>query len=117
MLIVILIGIFNLLFKVLFDVQINAYYPAQRSVTAAAPSATASLSADPSVKNRREADPKTRFIGRYKASISIVQVLFQILFVYFFARLWLNGKVLYAYPLLLIPFLVYPLEKPSERRK
>ena len=106
-LIVILIGIFNLLFKVLFDVQVNAYYPTPRSVTAAAPSETASHSTDPSVKNHPAPDPKTRFIGRYKAGISIVQVLLQILFVYFFARLWLSGKVLYAYPLLLIPNLLF----------
>ena len=52
-------------------------------------------------------DPKTTFIGRYKASLSVIQILLQLLFIYFFARLWLNGKVLYAYPLLLIPNLLF----------
>jgi len=105
--IVILIGIFNLLFKVLFDVQINAHYPAQSSYTATAPIEAQSLTGDSSVKSRKAADPKTTFIGRYKASISIVQVLLQLLFVYYFSRLWLNGKVLYAYPFLLIPNLIF----------
>ncbi len=106
-LIVILIGIFNLFFKVLYDVQINAYFPAPRTDTEAALGEGPSLSGDISEKNRQAADPKTKFIGRYKGSISIVQVILQILFVYFFARLWLNGKVLYAYPLLLIPNLLF----------
>ncbi|MGD9262163.1 MAG: hypothetical protein PVG44_17115, partial [Desulfobacterales bacterium] len=105
--IVILIGVFNLLFKVLFDVQINAHYPTQSSYTAAAPIETASLTDDTSGKNHKATDPKTTFIGRYKASISVVQVLLQLLFVYFFAKLWFNGKVLYAYPLLLIPNLLF----------
>ena len=105
--IVILIGVFNLLFKVLFDVQINAHYPTQSSYTAAAPLETESLTGDTSGKSHSATDPKTTFIGHYKASISVVQVLLQLLFVYFFARLWLNGKVLYAYPLLLIPNLLF----------
>ena len=105
--IVILIGVFNLLFKVLFDVQINANYPTQSSSTAAAPIETESLTENTSGKSHKAADPKTTFIGRYKASISVVQILLQLLFIYFFARLWLNGKVLYAYPLLLIPNLLF----------
>jgi hypothetical protein len=105
--VVILIGVFNLLFKVLFDVQINAHYPTQSSYTAAAPIETESRTGDTSAKSHTATDPKTTFIGHYKASISLVQVLLQLLFVYFFARLWLNGKVLYAYPLLLIPNLLF----------
>jgi hypothetical protein len=105
--IVILIGIFNLLFKVLFDVQINAHYANQSSSTAGAQFEPQSLSGDESPKTSKSADPKTTFIGHYKASISVTQVLLQLLFVYFFARLWLNGKVLYAYPLLLIPHLLF----------
>jgi hypothetical protein len=105
--IVILIGVFNLLFKVLFDVQINANYPTQSSSAAAPPIETASLTGDTSGKSHKATDPKTTFIGRYKASISVVQILLQLLFIYFFARLWLNGKVLYAYPLLLIPNLLF----------
>jgi hypothetical protein len=105
--IVILIGIFNLLFKVLFDVQINAHLPAQSSYTAAASIKAEGITGDPTQKSRQAADPKTAFIGSYKAIISLVQVLLQLLFVYFFASLWLNGKVLYAYPLLLIPNLLF----------
>jgi hypothetical protein len=102
--IVILIGIFNLLFKVLFDVQINAHLPPQSSYASIE---TESSTGDTTQKSRKAADPKTTFIGHYKAIISLVQVLLQLLFVYFFARLWLNGKVLYAYPLLLIPSLLF----------
>ena len=105
--IVIVIGIFNLLFKVLFDVQINAHYAMQSSYTAAKPIEADSLSEDTSGKIRQAVNPKTIFIGHYKASISVIQVFLQLLFVYFFARLWLNGKVLYAYPLLLIPNLLF----------
>ena len=105
--IVILIGIFNLLFKVLFDVQINSHLAPQRSYTEVASIATEDISGDPARKSRQAADPKTTFIGSYKAIISLVQVLLQLLFIYFFARLWLNGKVLYAYPLLLIPNLLF----------
>ncbi|MGI9570747.1 MAG: hypothetical protein ACR2PH_13685, partial [Desulfobulbia bacterium] len=105
--IVILIGIFNLLFKVLFDVQINAHLAPQRSSTAVASIEIESITGDSTQKSRKAADPKTAFIGSYKAIISLVQVLLQLLFVYFFARLWLNGKVLYAYPLLLIPNLLF----------
>ena len=105
--IVILIGIFNLLFKVMFDVQINAHYPTQSSYTAAATIEAESPTGDTSGKSHKATDPKTTFIGHYKASISLVQVLLQLLFAYFFARLWLNGKVLYAYPLLLIPNLLF----------
>jgi len=105
--VVIVIGVFNLLFKVLFDVQINAHYSMQGSYTATASVETESHIGDTSGKGLKAADPKTTFIGHYKASISVVQVLLQLLFVYFFARLWLNGKVLFAYPLLLIPNLLF----------
>ena len=101
--IVIIIGIFNLMFKVLFDVQINAHFPALSSSTAEAPVEEGNLAAGSSRASHIAADPKTTFIGRYKASVSVIQVLLQLLFVSYFARLWLNGKVLYAYPLLLIP--------------
>ncbi|MGD1970936.1 MAG: cyclic nucleotide-binding domain-containing protein [Desulfobacterales bacterium] len=104
--IVILIGIFNLLFKVLFDVQVNARLASQPSYTEVASSEIEDITGGPVRKSRSAADPKTSFIGAYKAIISLVQVLLQLLFVYFFARLWLNGKVLYAYPLLLIPNLL-----------
>jgi hypothetical protein len=105
--IVILIGVFNLLFKVLFDVQINAHYLPQSSYTATAFIETESPTGDTSGKSHKATDPKTTFIGHYKAGISVVQVFLQLLFLYFFARLWLNGKVLYAYPLLLIPNLIF----------
>ncbi|MGD9173466.1 MAG: cyclic nucleotide-binding domain-containing protein [Desulfobacterales bacterium] len=105
--IVILIGVFNLLFKVLFDLQVNSHLAPQLSYTEVAPSETEDITGDPARKSRQAADPKTTFIGSYKAIISLVQILLQLLFVYFFARLWLNGKVLYAYPLLLIPNLLF----------
>jgi hypothetical protein len=105
--IVILIGIFNLLFKVLFDVQINVHYAMQTSSAATAAIGDESLGGNSSVKHRSAVDPKTSFIGRYKASISVIQVFLQLLFGLFFTRLWLNGKVLYAYPLLLIPNLLF----------
>ena len=105
--IVILIGIFNLLFKVLFDVQINAHYTTLPSNTAAYSIEPESLTVDAAKNRRKAADPKTAFIGRYKASISVIQVILQLLFVHYFARLWLNGRVLYAYPLLLIPNLLF----------
>jgi hypothetical protein len=106
-LIVILIGVFNLFFKVLFDVQINAHYLPQSSYTATTLIETEGPTGDTSGKRHKATDPKTTFIGHYKASISVVQVFLQLLFFYFFARLWLNGKVLYAYPLLLIPNLIF----------
>ena len=106
-LIVILIGVFNLFFKVLFDVQINAHYLPQSSYTATALIETEGPTGDTSGKRHKATDPKTTFIGHYKAGISVVQVFLQLLFFYFFARLWLNGKVLYAYPLLLIPNLIF----------
>ena len=105
--IVILIGVFNLLFKVLFDVQVNSHFSPQRLYTEVAAIEIDSITGDPVRKIRQGADPKTTFIGSYKAIISLVQVLLQLLFVYFFARLWLNGRVLYAYPLLLIPNLLF----------
>ena len=85
--IVILIGMFNLFFKVLFDVQINAHYPVQHSYNSSAPIEAESPIENSSVKGRQTADPKTTFIGHYKASIAVVQVLLQLLFIYFFAKL------------------------------
>lgn len=109
LLVVILIGVFNLIFKVLFDVQVNAYY-ANRGPSTAADFADADpVLSEPTVGSDTTADPKTRFIGQYKASISVVQVFLQLVFGYFFARLWLNGKILFAYPLLLIPNLLFIL--------
>jgi hypothetical protein len=105
--IVILIGVFNLLFKVLFDVQINAHYEVQVSSLAAAVFEHAPPGTTASAANRKAVDPKTTFIGHYKAIISVIQVFLQLLFGLFFTRLWLNGKVLYAYPLLLIPNLLF----------
>ena len=104
--IVILIGIFNLLFKVVFDVQINAHFQTKQASVQQSVD-TENFDGDLSSKILAGTDPKTVFIGRYKASISIVQILTQLLFVYFFAALWLNGRVLYAYPLLLIPNLLF----------
>ena len=54
-------------------------------------------------------DPKTEFIGDYKAIISISQVILQLCFIYFFTRLWFNGRILFAYPLLLVPNLLFVL--------
>jgi hypothetical protein len=54
----------------------------------------------------RRPDPKTEFIGKYKAFMSLIQVVAQLLFIYFFAKLWMNGRILFAYPLLLIPGLL-----------
>ena len=93
----ILIGIFNLFFKVLFDTQVNARFP----VAPAMETVTFDGSDAP--------DPKTEFIGDYKAFISFFQVLFQLAFIYFFTRLWFNGRILFAYPLLLIPNLLFVL--------
>jgi len=96
--ITILIGVFTLFFKVLFDIQVNTRYPIHPvSVTAVDPQST------------EMPDPKTEFIGQYKAFVSLFQVAFQLLFIYFFARLWLNGRILFSYPLLLIPSLVFIL--------
>jgi hypothetical protein len=105
--IVILIGFFNLLFKVLFDVQVNTYLAPQHLYTEAASNEAERTTGNTTQHSYQVTDPKTTFIGSYKAIISLVQVLLQLLFVYFFARLWLNGKVLYAYPLLLIPNLLF----------
>jgi hypothetical protein len=108
-LIVILIGVLNLLFKVLFDVQVNAHYEPNIASNAAAPIEAIKNKGITTYPQGISIDPKTTFIGHYKASISAIQVFIQLLFGYFFARLWLNGKVLYAYPLLLIPNLLFIL--------
>ncbi|MFO7600336.1 MAG: cyclic nucleotide-binding domain-containing protein [Candidatus Desulfacyla sp.] len=100
----VLVGIFNLFFKVLFDTQVNVRYPVAATV------ATASF--DPLTMP----DPKTEFIGQYKAFISIFQVALQLLFIYFFSRLWLNGRILLSYPLILIPILVFILGVYLARR-
>ena len=105
--IVILIGIFNLMFKVLFDFQINAHYAIQTLPAATAEIEDENLGGTSAAKQRNAVDPKTTFIGHYKATISVIQVFLQLLFGLFFTRLWLNGKVLYAYPLLLIPNLFF----------
>ncbi len=93
----ILIGVFNLFFKVLFDTQVNVKFPP-------AP-AMATVLADGS----NEPDPKTEFIGDFKAYISFFQVIFQLVFIYFFTRLWFNGRILFAYSFLLIPNLCFVL--------
>ncbi len=96
--ITILIGVFTLFFKVLFDVQVNTRYPIHPvSVTAVDP------------QSAEMPDPKTEFIGQYKAFVSLFQVALQLVFIYFFARLWLNGRILFSYPLLLIPSLAFIL--------
>jgi hypothetical protein len=91
--ITVFVGVFNLFFKVLFDTQVNVRYPVAATQT--------TVSYDPS----EMPDPKTEFIGQYKAFISILQVALQLLFIYFFSRIWLNGRILLAYPLLLLPIL------------
>ncbi|EFK08011.1 cyclic nucleotide-binding domain protein [delta proteobacterium NaphS2] len=93
----ILIGIFNLFFKVLFDTQVNARFPANSAAEIAA------------LDSADKPDPKTEFIGDYKAIISMLQVVLQLGFIYFFTRLWFNGRILFAYPLLLIPNLLFVL--------
>jgi hypothetical protein len=93
----ILIGVFNLFFKVLFDTQVNARFPAAPEMETRVDHGSDSP------------DPKTEFIGDYKAFISSFQVLFQLAFIYFFTRLWFNGRILFAYPLLLIPNLLFVL--------
>jgi len=93
----ILVGIFNLFFKVLFDTEVNARFPAVPAME----TVTFDGSDAP--------DPKTEFIGDYKAFISFFQVLFQLAFIYFFTRLWFNGRILFAFPLLLIPNLLFVL--------
>ena len=93
----ILIGVFNLFFKVLFDTQVNARFPADKALETVAFDGT------------DRPDPKTEFIGDYKAFVSSFQVLFQLAFIYFFTRLWFNGRILFAYPLLLIPNLLFVL--------
>ncbi|MCF8143121.1 MAG: cyclic nucleotide-binding domain-containing protein [Deltaproteobacteria bacterium] len=100
----VLVGIFNLFFKVLFDTQVNVRYPVAATV------ATASF--DPLTMP----DPKTEFIGQYKAFISIFQVALQLVFIYFFSRLWLNGRILLSYPLILIPILGFILGVYLARR-
>ncbi len=93
----ILIGVFNLFFKVLFDTQVNMRFPA-------APVIEMALS-----DGSNEPDPKTEFIGDYKAYISFFQVICQLLFIYFFTRLWFNGRILFSYSFLLIPNLIFVL--------
>ena len=93
----ILIGVFNLFFKVLFDTQVNVRFPAATVIETA-------LSDD-----SNEPDPKTEFIGDYKAYISFFQVMFQLVFIYFFTRLWFNGRILFSYSFLLIPNLCFVL--------
>jgi len=96
--ITILIGVFTLFFKVLFDIQVNTRYPIHPvSVTVSDP------------QSAEMPDPKTEFIGQYKAFVSLFQVALQLVFIYFFARLWLNGRILFSYPLLLIPSLAFIL--------
>ena len=93
----ILIGIFNLFFKVLFDTEVNARFPAATTME--------TLSSN----GFDGPDPKTEFIGDYKAFISSLQVIFQLCFIYFFTRLWFNGRILFSYPLLLLPNLLFVL--------
>ena len=94
--ITILIGVFTLFFKVLFDIQVNTRYPIYPAGITVSDSQSAEMP-----------DPKTEFIGQYKAFVSLLQVVLQLVFIYFFARLWLNGRILFSYPLLLIPSLVF----------
>ena len=105
--ITVLIGVFNLFFKVLFDTQINARYPAHQA------GADYAMPVD---EGGDRPDPKTEFIGKYKAFTSLFQVVMQLLFVYFFVKLWLNGKILLSYPLLLIPSLAFMLLAYFTRR-
>jgi hypothetical protein len=93
----ILIGVFNLFFKVLFDTQVNERFPLDSTLETIA------------FHGADEPDPKTEFIGDYKAFISTFQVMFQLVFIYFFTRLWFNGRILFSYPFLLIPNLVFVL--------
>ena len=93
----ILIGVFNLFFKVLFDTQVNVRFPV-------APVMETALS-----EGSNEPDPKTEFIGDYKAYISFFQVICQLVFIYFFTRLWFNGRILFSYSFLLIPNLIFVL--------
>lgn len=93
----ILIGVFNLFFKVLFDTQVNVRFPA-------APVMETAL-----LDGSNEPDPKTEFIGDYKAYISFLQVICQLVFIYFFTRLWFNGRILFSYSFLLIPNLIFIL--------
>jgi len=102
--ITVFVGVFNLFFKVLFDTQVNVRYPVEARL--------ASISYDPS----EMPDPKTEFIGEYKAVISILQVALQLVFIYFFSRIWLNGRILLSYPLLLIPLLIFTLGVYLARR-
>ncbi len=96
-LLTILIGVFNLFFKVLFDTRVNARFPAVPAVETV------------QLEKPDSPDPKTEFIGDYKAFISLFQVFLQLAFIYFFTRLWFNGQILFAYPLLLIPNLLFVL--------
>ena len=93
----ILIGVFNLFFKVLFDTQVNVRFP------------TAPVTGTALSDGSNEPDPKTEFIGDYKAYISFFQVLCQLVFIYFFTRLWFNGRILFSYSVLLIPNLIFVL--------
>jgi len=93
----ILVGVFSLFFKVLFDTQINVKYSTATTVTTRVH--------DPSSMP----DPKTEFIGKYKAFVSVFQVVLQLVFVYFFSRLWLNGRILLSYPIILAPILLFAL--------
>ncbi len=93
----ILVGVFNLFFKVLFDTQVNVRFPPVSAVETALSNGS------------NEPDPKTEFIGDYKAYISFFQVIFQLVFIYFFTRLWFNGRILFSYSFLLIPNLCFVL--------
>ncbi|MCP4664885.1 MAG: cyclic nucleotide-binding domain-containing protein [Deltaproteobacteria bacterium] len=108
-LITVLIGIFNLFFKVLFDTQVNVRYPVHPAIMTGEARVSEDLRAEISSLLGTRPDPKTEFIGKYKAFVSLFQVALQLLFIYFFAKLWLNGRILFSYPLLLIPNLIFLL--------
>jgi len=107
--ITILIGIFNLFFKVLFDMEVNRRFPIQEPQSGISITQNHQDLRTERPMDLSKPDPKTRFIGQYKAYIYLAQVLLQLSFLYFFARLWFSGRILYAYPLLLIPNLIFIL--------
>ena len=79
----ILIGIFNLFFKVLFDMQVNQRFPFHSGEPESAFTQTVESAVHP---HENVPDPKTEFIGQYKAYIYMAQVMLQLMFLYFFAR-------------------------------
>ena len=107
--ITILVGVFNLFFKVLFDTQVNVRYPIHAEGTNYQETLGGGSGTEAAPILEDAPDPKTQFIGKYKAFVSLLQVALHLLFIRFFAKLWLNGRIFFSYPLLLIPNLVFIL--------